>query len=110
MFSDLPGYQPGNLAVRAAMWPDLRGEVSASDHERPLVTGVNGPLTVAVTGGTGAYQNVCGRLAVERTFPIAPPAWRRWARFLRDQVGRADGQRKRTAYTLVERATGTEPA
>ena len=25
-------------------WPDLRREVSASDRERPLVTGVNGPL------------------------------------------------------------------
>jgi hypothetical protein len=25
-------------------WPDLRGGVSASDRERPLVTGVNGPL------------------------------------------------------------------
>jgi len=25
-------------------WPDLRGRVSASDRERPLVTGVNGPL------------------------------------------------------------------
>ena len=48
---------------------DLRGEVSASDHERPLVTGVNGPLTVAVTGGTGAYQNVGGQLTVERTLP-----------------------------------------
>ncbi len=26
------------------MTPDLRGGVSASDRERPLVTGVNGPL------------------------------------------------------------------
>ena len=26
------------------MWPDLRGEVPVSDRERPLVTGVNGPL------------------------------------------------------------------
>ena len=25
-------------------WPDLRGWVSASDRERPLVTGVNGTL------------------------------------------------------------------
>jgi hypothetical protein len=25
-------------------WPDLRGGVSASDRERPLVTGVNGTL------------------------------------------------------------------
>jgi hypothetical protein len=25
-------------------WPDLRGGVSVSDRERPLVTGVNGPL------------------------------------------------------------------
>jgi len=25
-------------------WPDLRGGVSADDRERPLVTGVNGPL------------------------------------------------------------------
>ena len=25
-------------------WPDLRGGVSASDRERPLITGVNGPL------------------------------------------------------------------
>ena len=25
-------------------WPDLRGGVSASDRERPLFTGVNGPL------------------------------------------------------------------
>src|SRR5947207_527858 len=26
------------------MWPDLQGGVSASDRERPLVAGVNGPL------------------------------------------------------------------
>jgi hypothetical protein len=26
------------------MWPDLRGGVSASDRDRPLATGVNGPL------------------------------------------------------------------
>jgi hypothetical protein len=26
------------------IWPDLRGGVSASDRERPLFTGVNGPL------------------------------------------------------------------
>jgi hypothetical protein len=25
-------------------WPDLRGRLSASDRERPLFTGVNGPL------------------------------------------------------------------
>ncbi len=25
-------------------WPDLRDRLSASDRERPLVTGVNGPL------------------------------------------------------------------
>ena len=30
--------------VRSSSWPDLRGGVSASDRERPLVTGVNGPL------------------------------------------------------------------
>ena len=31
--------QPGSV-----MWADLQGGVSASDRERPLVTGVNGPL------------------------------------------------------------------
>ena len=30
--------------IRAAERPDLRDGVSASDRERPLVTGVNGPL------------------------------------------------------------------
>ena len=30
-------------------WPDLRGTVSASDRERPLVTGVNGPLMALPT-------------------------------------------------------------
>ena len=30
-------------------WPDLRGGVSASDRERPLVTGVNGPLMARQT-------------------------------------------------------------
>jgi hypothetical protein len=34
----------GSCAVRAVMRPDLRGGVSASDRERPLVTGVNGTL------------------------------------------------------------------
>ena len=34
----------GICAVRAVMWPDLRGGLSVSDRERPLVTGVNGPL------------------------------------------------------------------
>jgi hypothetical protein len=29
---------------RPVIWPDLQGGVSASDRERPLVTGVNGPL------------------------------------------------------------------
>ena len=67
MFSDLPDLtiSLGICAFRAVMRPDLRGEVSASDHERPLVTGVNGPLTVAATGSTGAYQNVGGQLTAE---------------------------------------------
>jgi hypothetical protein len=34
----------GICAVRAVTWPDLRVGVSASDRERPLVAGVNGPL------------------------------------------------------------------
>src|SRR3954452_1338099 len=31
-------------------WPDLRDGVSASDRERPLVAGVNGPLMARRTG------------------------------------------------------------
>jgi hypothetical protein len=31
-------------------WPDLRGGVSASDRERPLFTGVNGPLMARGSG------------------------------------------------------------
>jgi hypothetical protein len=34
----------GICTVRAYRWPDLRGGVSASDRERPLVAGDNGPL------------------------------------------------------------------
>ena len=34
----------GICVIRAAERPDLRDGVSASDRERPLVTGVNGPL------------------------------------------------------------------
>jgi hypothetical protein len=30
-------------------WPDLRGGVSASDRERPLIAGVNGPLMARMT-------------------------------------------------------------
>ena len=71
MFSDLPDWtiSLGICAFRTVMRPDLRGEVSASDHERLLVTRVNGPLTVAVTGSTGAHQNVGGQLTVEPTLP-----------------------------------------
>ena len=32
-------------------WPDLRVGVSASDRERPLVTGVNGPAILRDAGG-----------------------------------------------------------
>jgi hypothetical protein len=32
-------------------------------------TSFHTPFTVAVTGGTGAYQNVGGQLTVERTLP-----------------------------------------
>ena len=43
------GIEPGTISLGAVpsgpvTWPDLRGRVSASDRERPLVTGVNGPL------------------------------------------------------------------
>jgi hypothetical protein len=34
----------GSCAIRAVVRPDLRGGMSASDRERPLVTGVNGTL------------------------------------------------------------------
>jgi hypothetical protein len=33
-----------SVASGPVMWPDLRGGVSVSDRERPLVTGVDGPL------------------------------------------------------------------
>ena len=42
-----PGHRTislGSCAVRAAGRPYLRGRLSASNRERPLVTGVNGPL------------------------------------------------------------------
>ena len=44
------GHRPGRAvslgicAIRAVVRPDLRCEVSASDRERPPVTGVNGTL------------------------------------------------------------------
>jgi hypothetical protein len=34
----------GICPVQAAVRPDLRSGLSASDRERPLITGVNGPL------------------------------------------------------------------
>ena len=45
----MTGIEPALSAWESApsgpvTWPDLRDEVSASDCERPLVTGVNGPL------------------------------------------------------------------
>ena len=39
-------------------WPDLRGGVSASDRERPLVTGVNGPLMARRTAVRPALLSV----------------------------------------------------
>jgi len=41
----LAHYAGGN----AITWLDLRGGVSVSDRERPLVTGVNGPLMARLT-------------------------------------------------------------
>ena len=40
------------------MWPDLRFGVSASDRERPLVTGVNGPLMARRTAAWPALRAV----------------------------------------------------
>jgi hypothetical protein len=39
-------------------WPDLRGAVSASDRERPLVTGINGPLMARRTAVRTALKVV----------------------------------------------------
>ena len=39
-------------------WPDLRGGVSASDRERPLVTGVNGPLMARRSPGMTCARRV----------------------------------------------------
>ncbi len=48
----------GICAARAAMRPDLRGRLSASDRERPLVTGVNGPLMARRTAVRPALMTV----------------------------------------------------
>ena len=44
-----------------AMRPDLRGGVSASDREGPLVTGVNGPARVVAEGGCDAGSRSAAR-------------------------------------------------
>jgi hypothetical protein len=41
-------------------WPDLRSGLSASDRERPLITGVNGPLMARVTITSGATFRFSG--------------------------------------------------
>jgi hypothetical protein len=45
-------------------WPDLRDGVSASDRERPLVTGVNGPLMARRTAVRPAL------IAAPSSFPV----------------------------------------
>lgn len=57
----------GICAVRAAIRPDLRGRLSASDRERPLFTGVNGPLMPGDPSLTCADRVPC-------SFP-RPPRW-----------------------------------
>jgi len=57
----------GICAVRAAIRPDLRGRLSASDRERPLFTGVNGPLMPGDPSPTCADRVLC-------SFP-RPPRW-----------------------------------
>ena len=49
----------GICAVRAAIRPDLRGRLSASDRERPLFTGVNGPLMPGDPSPTCADRVPC---------------------------------------------------
>ena len=59
------GIEPALLAWESVpsgpvTWPDLRGGVSASDRERPLVTGVNGPLMARRTAVRPALIAVPG--------------------------------------------------
>ena len=49
-----------------AMRPDLRGGVSASDREGPLVTGVNGPAGVVAQGGCEAGSPVSRKMVMAR--------------------------------------------
>jgi len=48
------------------MRPDLRGGVSASDREGPLVTGVNGPAGVVAQGGCDAGSPVSRKMVMAR--------------------------------------------
>jgi hypothetical protein len=56
--------------VRAVMRPDLRGRLSASDRERPPVTGVNGPpmgpARVAAREGSDAGFPVSRKMVIAR--------------------------------------------
>ena len=55
-------------------WPDLRGGVSASDRERPLVTGVNGPLMARRTAVRPALMAVpCS--SPSSSIAAIPRAW-----------------------------------
>jgi hypothetical protein len=63
----------GICAIRPVRWPDLRGGVSASDRERPLVTGTNGPLMAQPIladsiSGCGKYMVKSGRGAKAMLF------------------------------------------
>jgi hypothetical protein len=48
----------GICALRAVERPDLRSEVSASDRDRPLLTGANGTLMARQTGVRPALMAV----------------------------------------------------
>jgi len=62
----------GICALRASMQPDLRSDVSASDRERPIVAGVNGPLMArAVVGSPGHTSMFASQ--VTRTHSVDVP-------------------------------------
>ena len=63
MLERVTGIEPALSAWEAVpsgpvTWSDLRGGVSASDRERPLVTGVNGPLMARRSPGMTCARTV----------------------------------------------------
>ena len=67
----------GICTVRAVEWSDLRDRLSASDRERPFVTGVNGSLMARPPGPVGSDLG-CLLLPVLSIAAMRQAAGHRW--------------------------------